>query len=153
MDTIPDIEISGPDCFGKALAWIGDMNGDGWPEFAVSEPSGPGTIYIYTLAEVSGGVAPVAQPAEVQLRIVPNPSRGPTAILLAGGSGRASPVRVYDLAGHVVRTLSADGASMNWSSLLWDGTDSEGRAVSNGTYIVRVMGSARSLVERVTILR
>jgi hypothetical protein len=136
MDTVPDFEMTAPDSFGKTIAFLGDMTGDGWAEFAVSDPEGPGAIYIYTLAPQAVGDEPGGSPTTCSLRIVPNPTRGPASILAQGGSG-VSPLQltVYDLAGRLIRTLFEQSSS---GVIQWDGMDEMRRPASPGVYLIDV---------------
>jgi hypothetical protein len=132
----PTFVILGSAGFGEAIAHLGDMTGDGWPEFAVSDPGGPGAIYIYTLApEVSGDDPPEMLPIPA-LRLVPNPTRGPVSIWwnVADMTGPAE-LAVYDMAGHVVRRFVRHRPS---EAVCWDLRGVSGEPVSPGTYVIRL---------------
>ncbi len=153
MDTMPDIEIYGPRGFGETVIWIGDMTGDGWPEFAVSNPSGAGEIYIYTMGEVSGEGPSSGLPNAELLRIVPNPSRGPTMIGFDGDGMSGATVGVYDLGGRLVHMLGSASQRNEASWMLWDGTNSSGQAVPAGTYVIRVQTQDRIMSGNVVVNR
>jgi hypothetical protein len=142
----PDFEITEPDSFGKALAFLGDMTGDGWPEFAVSDPEGPGAIYIYTLAPEAPGEDLSHNAALTRLSLAPNPARGPVTI----SYWRAGPgdvrVGVYDLTGRLVRTLFSGAGGTGVDDVWWDGTDADGRHVSPGVYVVQVRAAGAGSV-------
>jgi hypothetical protein len=136
VDTIPDFEIVASDSFALRVAFLGDMTGDGWAEFAVSDPEGPGAIYIYTLApEATGEDPPEARPIPA-LRLVPNPTRGPVSLLwdTADQTGLAE-LAVYDMEGHVVRRFPRRRASQ---VVCWDLRSTSGSPVSPGTYVIRL---------------
>jgi len=154
MDTFPDIEIYHPGRFGETSAWIGDMTGDGWPEFAVSDPSaagGRGEIYIYTMGEVGTEEPPVLK-ADLVLRVIPNPTRGPAWINLPGSTGSEARVGIYDLEGRLVRMLVADENQTN-SDLLWDGRDPQGLAVPPGVYMTLLQGEHTHISAPVVIIK
>jgi len=142
MDSIPDIQFSGPPGLGDAVTWIGDMTGDGWPEFAVSNPQvegGRGEIYIYTMGEVGAEDRPIPK-QDLVLRITPNPTRGPAWIRLPGTTASETTVGIYDLEGRLVRMLVADEGESS-SALWWDGRDVQGMAVPPGVYMTRLRGA------------
>jgi flagellar hook assembly protein FlgD len=47
-------------------------------------------------------------------------------------------IRVYDLAGRVVREFPEKGFAPGQHTLVWDGTDGGGRALGSGVYFVHV---------------
>jgi hypothetical protein len=151
MDTLPDFEIYKPGRFGETLAWIGDMTGDGWPEFAVSNPEGRGEIYIYTMGEVSGdGPRPSALHGG-ELRIVPNPSSGMTLIGFDADEGAAAEVRIFDLTGHLVRGLCSQQRGVGTSWFRWDGRSASGSALPTGTYIATARIRNRVITRRIVL--
>jgi hypothetical protein len=147
LDTVPDFEILATNSFGYAVAFLGDMTGDGWPEFAVSDPhgwsgdyvgedDGPGVIYIYTYGEEAAGGDPTEARPIPTLRIIPNPTRGPVSIWWNAADVTGSPeLAVYDMAGYVVRRLLPPRASQ---LMCWDLTSASGSRVSPGTYVIRL---------------
>jgi len=153
MDTVPDIEIYGQNEFGEMLTWIGDMTGDGWPEFAVSNPSGAGEIYIYTMGEVSGdGPRPSALNTE-ELHIVPNPSCGMIMIGFDLGGMPKPQVGIYDLAGSLVRRLDPMPLEAGTKWIPWNGRAGSGSAVPAGTYVVKVRNGKSRYTKRIVIVR
>jgi hypothetical protein len=153
MDTIPDIEVYGPEGYGETVTWIGDMTGDGWAEFAVSNPEGRGEIYIYTMGEVSGnGPNPSALNAG-ELRIMPNPSRGMAMIRFDLDSADFPEVKIYDLAGHLVRRLNATQQQAGCHWFPWDGRSASGRLLPDGTYVVRVHHHNEAIAKRIVLSR
>jgi hypothetical protein len=153
MDTFPDIEIWGPSGFGETVSWIGDMTGDGWPEFAVSNPSGPGEIYIYTMGEVSGDGPNPSRINAGELRIVPNPSNGMTMIGFDFNDTHTPIVGIYDLAGHLVRRLDSPQRSAGKQWFSWDGRASSGSGVATGIYVVKVENRDSAITKRIVIAR
>lgn len=153
MDTVPDFEMTGLADFGDTVAFLGDMTGDGWAEFAVSNPSGAGEIYIYTMGEVSGdGTRPGALNAG-ELHIVPNPSNGMTMIGFHLDGAHAPDIGIYDLAGHLVRRLEPAQQEAGRQWVLWEGRNSLGGAVPLGTYLVRARNGNDLYTKRIVIAR
>ena len=138
MDSIPDIQFSGPPGLGDAVTWIGDMTGDGWPEFAVSNPQadgGRGEIYIYTMGEVGTEDRPIPK-QDLALRVIPNPTRGPAWVSVPGSAGSHATVGIYDLEGRSIRPLMAD-ENQAVSGVWWDGRDLHGCLVPSGAYVIQ----------------
>ena len=68
----------------------------------------------------------------------PNPFNPLTTIEYSLSSpGRVS-VRVYDLAGRIVRTLADRGGEAGEHKIVWDGTTDSGARVASGVYFVRM---------------
>jgi hypothetical protein len=84
----------------------------------------------------------------------PNPFNPATTIRYELSGPEAVTLRVFDLAGHAVRTL-VDGQSMPTGAheVVWRGRDEAGRVVPGGVYLVRMdAGPVRQTV-RVTLLK
>jgi immune inhibitor A len=93
----------------------------------------------------------------VDFRIVsvkPNPTSAGAQIVFSSPQ-RGAQVKVYDVAGRVVRALAvrageADGGAFE---AFWDGTNSQGSAMSPGVYFVRVTSGVKTQTARITIAR
>jgi hypothetical protein len=71
-----------------------------------------------------------------ELSASPNPSSSHLSLVLSGRIPNASGwLRIYDLAGRLVRELSWPAGAAQHD---WDGRDQEGRVVSNGVYHARL---------------
>ncbi len=149
LDTVLDFQIGGSGSFGYGVAYLGDMTGDGWPEFAVSNPEGwwepyvteldgPGIIYIYTYGPEAAGQDPPHNAALSRLSLAPNPTRGPVTISHWRARPGETSVGVYDLTGQLVRTLFSRAGDMGHHDLWWDGTDAYGRHLPPGVYVVQI---------------
>jgi hypothetical protein len=91
-------------------------------------------------------------PAGARIAIWPNPSSSDVTLQFRAPSEANAAIRIYDLAGRVVRTLSAPPQSDAVRRMTWDGRDHAGRAVATGAYFVRAeweRGSASSRVVRI----
>ena len=47
VNSVADVTLTGGDRFGRAIAAVGDVNGDGFVDLAVASGSDPGTVNIY----------------------------------------------------------------------------------------------------------
>lgn len=70
----------------------------------------------------------------------PNPFNPETTIrfMVPAGPKRDYSVRVYDVAGRLVRNLAAGKIDAGAHDVRWDGTDEHGAVVSSGVYLYRV---------------
>jgi len=82
------------------------------------------------------------------ISISPNPFNPTTTIRFQSVS--PSDVRIFDLQGHLVRTLHPEPGT---SQTTWNGRDLLGRNVSSGTYIVRVNVGERVMNRRILLMR
>ncbi|MBN1425485.1 FG-GAP repeat protein [Candidatus Fermentibacteria bacterium] len=152
MDSIPAVVITGSGRFGETVTWIGDMNGDGWPEFAVSDPDaagGPGEIYIYTLAQVGSPPHPLPLPDPVALTVAPNPGAGPFHISWSSAAVNPGAVEIVDINGRVVRSLRAGSGG----AIVWDGCNGAGIPVPSGVYVVRMQEGGVAHSRKVVVVR
>jgi len=77
---------------------------------------------------------------EFTVDVFPNPSGGAVSISVPPLFSCDTELRVYDIAGKLVRTLSG----MNGSVMQWDCSDASGAAIPSGLYIVRGTAENRS---------
>lgn len=83
----------------------------------------------------------ITGPTIISARAIPNPSYGSVAFRLQ--IGRAIPgleIRVVDVSGRSVRTITAGALPVGAHSLPWDGRDDHGSSVPSGVYFYRVAG-------------
>jgi hypothetical protein len=98
-----------------------------------------------------GGSAAGALPASPQVHPNPfNPRTEITFILFA--ADRAS-LRVFDLAGRLVRTLEARRFAAGPHAVTWQGDHDDGRAAASGVYLVVLQTSAGRTSQRMTLAR
>jgi flagellar hook capping protein FlgD/LVIVD repeat-containing protein len=86
-------------------------------------------------------VAPTSNPATVPVRLVIEPTP------------RYALVTIYDSTGRLVRRIRVDPRASGAQAVIWDGCDSTGKAMSNGTYYLRLEGDAGRATGRVVLLR
>jgi DNA-binding beta-propeller fold protein YncE len=101
----------------------------------------------------------VAVPREAPLRITPglraypNPARGPTRVDFELPEAQALAVRVFDVAGRLVREVQSGPMAPGPHTVTWDGLDADARPVSSGIYFLRVESRAQSWIARVAEVR
>ena len=83
----------------------------------------------------------------------PNPFNPSTTITFSlPAPGKAS-LTVYDITGRKVRTLFSERMAAGSHSVLWDGRDDSGRAVSSGVYLSRLTTEKNTAVGRMLLLK
>jgi len=83
----------------------------------------------------------------------PNPFRLDTRLRFALVEPGRVTIRLFDTGGRAVRTLAAGTWEAGEHSVVWDGRDESGRAVSSGTYFARLSAGGRTTERRVVRIR
>jgi len=83
----------------------------------------------------------------------PNPFNPKTHIDFSlSGAGRVQ-LAIHDVRGHLVRTLVSDDMAAGPHSVVWDGTDNQGRQQSAGVYLVRLVTPEGMLTHKVALVK
>ncbi|MFH1679070.1 MAG: sialidase family protein [Candidatus Eisenbacteria bacterium] len=98
-----------------------------------------------------GGAAAVA--SGLRMRIGPNPCAAGTSLELLGGAPGRAVVRVFDIRGRLVATLTDDRTAPGARTLHWDGCDRTGERVATGVDLVRAERGGERSSARVSVLR
>ncbi len=90
------------------------------------------------------------------LNAVPNPFNPQTEIRYTTATDAACGIRIYDVAGRLVRSL--DGVTLaagDQASVTWYGRDESGREVASGTYFARLIINDRSsgVIRKLSLVR
>lgn len=89
----------------------------------------------------------------VSLTFRPNPMSHTAEILLGLPASGPATLRIYDLAGRLVRTLF-DGEGMpGVRTLVWDGRDGAGKEIGGGVYFARLNQGSCALSRKIILLR
>jgi hypothetical protein len=91
-------------------------------------------------------------PPALSLAAAPNPSSGQTVVQLTGldkAAVTAAELSLYDVAGRLVRTVTADAEGQ----FVWDQRDRRGRPVASGTYHGRLAHAGREYRVRLAVVR
>jgi flagellar hook assembly protein FlgD len=86
----------------------------------------------------------------------PNPASFETRVrveLAAADAGVAATMRVYDLAGRLVRRVETPPLAAGVHQVSWNLTDEHGSRVPAGVYLVRVAAGTRQSVHRLVVVR
>ncbi len=83
----------------------------------------------------------------------PNPFNPSTEVDFVLDRDAAVSLRVYDLAGRLVRTLVDEPRPAGPHTAFWDGRSDAGRSVASGTYVYRLDAGSSVLMKRMTLLK
>jgi hypothetical protein len=78
----------------------------------------------------------------------PNPFARQTTVRFASPRAGSVKLRIFDVAGRVVRTLVDGALPAGRHALTWDGRDDEGRETTAGVYFVRLEGDEKTLTQK-----
>ncbi len=143
LDIIPDYINPGEHAFND-YGWgynLGDMNGDGHPEFFVfnyDHAVGNHINYATILSEsyVSNSDEYI-QPAPVNVLCFPNPFRNGVNVRIVGTekSVQLTSIEVYNIKGQLVYSQK----NLHGKQVRWDGLDNHGNKIGSGIYVVRAL--------------
>jgi ligand-binding sensor domain-containing protein len=84
----------------------------------------------------------------------PNPFNPTTTIEFSVGASDTATLSIYNLAGQKVRTLiNGERLTAGVHSVVWNGKDEAGNAVSSGVYFCRIMAGNLMSVSKMTLMR
>ena len=150
LHATPDLRINVSDMpeylleFGMDIAGLGDVNGDGIDDFAVSavDAGGHGVVYIFSGTK-SGTDVGLNRDQSLPTRFVlhpiyPNPFNPSTTISLDLPKREAVKLTVFDITGRVVRTLLDKQLAAGSHRVTWDGKNEAGHPAASGVYLFRL---------------
>lgn len=163
------VVVLGVDARGHR-AWILEPDADGDVDFVVPdwgiydhvalvvtnfrEAPDDSVLLTYTFAAEEVALGAAASSLARVVTAAPNPFVGSTRIVcFAPRDGEISSVRIYDTAGRLVRTLLDTPVYAGRHELVWDGTDSGGRRVATGMYLVRLRNGTQEHARKVMFVR
>jgi hypothetical protein len=83
---------------------------------------------------------------------LPNPSRGQISISYQLPSPGRTRLKVFDICGRLVKTLTDADQPPGRYRAVWDGVDDLGRAAASGVYFYRLEAMGASLTGKLTLL-
>ena len=84
---------------------------------------------------------------------LPNPFNPTTRILYTLSQGAATRLTVYNLLGREIVTLVNDFQSAGDHTVVWNGRDQRGRAVSSGVYLYRLKSGGEVTFRKMTLMK
>jgi beta-glucanase (GH16 family) len=153
--------------WGQAAIPVADIRGEYMDlrmlsySFVILEEHGAACEFalddIYWETEFTAGVDDNAPVAVKRIELgpnVPNPFNPRTTISFELDSPRAVTLRVYDMAGHLVRTLVSGRTYESGNhQVMWDGLDNNDEAVASGVYLYRLEAGGEQDVRRMVLVR
>jgi hypothetical protein len=144
-------ETVGVEIFAVGQAGVGST------EFTVTSQGSASLNETYTVTMYAGFTVGAELAADatadgvVLHQNTPNPARGSTRISFSLPREERVILRVYDVAGRAVRSLSRGTYPAGTNSVLWDGRDDAGRRLASGVYLYQLVTS-REVVARQMVL-
>jgi hypothetical protein len=85
----------------------------------------------------------------------PNPFNATTVIRFTIPIGKIGDytLQIFDLRGHLVRTLQCGAIESGSHSIIWDGKDQLGQAAGSGIYLLSLKGKNTNLLRKITLIR
>lgn len=108
------------------------------------------TIPILTAVDVSPTSPP---PSSALVKAVPNPFTPSTRIRFRLASSERARLRVFDVAGRLVREFDLRQFSPGEHEVVWEGMDKSGARVSAGVYFARLDASGGTHMMRITLVK
>lgn len=160
-DGATDIVVAGWDRLLRAWRYPGTFQkrGMAWPMFHHDGwRTGMATFPILTAVEPDpgSGPPPAAPPAPARLeQNRPNPFHPATVIgySVPVGARQRVAIRVYTVAGRLVRTLVQRADEPGYHEVRWDGRDDHGRPAASGVYLYRAEIGPAVLTRKMALLR
>lgn len=87
------------------------------------------------------------------LKAMPNPFNNTCHIRYSTSQQERMSLKVYDICGHLVKTLFDDVKQPGNYTATWNGTDDNGRTLANGVYFYRLTSGQGCLTQKITLLR
>jgi hypothetical protein len=87
------------------------------------------------------------------LQNFPNPFNPVTTIRFSVPTKSRVALRVYDVAGRLVKTLLSDEIPAGAHAIKWDGTNHKGQNVASGVYFYRLSAPGRDLTRKMVLLQ
>lgn len=122
----------------------------------------PGEVYSYRIACIlSGGGERVFGPVIATAPSIkfalfpatPNPTRATATFRFDLPRRGRTILRIYDVAGRLVRTMADEPLPGGHHQVTWDGRDNQKHTSASGIYLIRIQWQDRSATRRLTLLR
>lgn len=91
--------------------------------------------------------------ARLSISLSRNPFRGETSFNLVLPAAGPAVLSIHDASGHLVKSLDTGWSPAGPRTVTWDGTDSTGRPVASGVYLVRLKAQAKAVVAKCVLVR
>jgi hypothetical protein len=99
------------------------------------------------------GVGDELTRAAIFFGAVPNPFNPMTSLHFSLPRDSHVDLKIYDVVGHLVRTLVSGSRPAGDNKVRWNGTDNSDRAVASGTYFARLIVEDEVEIKSLTLVR
>jgi hypothetical protein len=110
-------------------------------------------VYVLQFDSLSVSVHEVSGPeypdAKLIRSIYPNPFLGSTTIMLEDGILIEEPIRIYDINGHMIRSIDIFKSNPSGIQIEWDGLSGEGNLVPEGLYMIEVKSKNQKQIKQI----
>ncbi len=154
------------DLFGVGVCGLGDIDGDGDPEFAIGAlwvrapgdpgPNYRGAVHIFNcqLATDVGQEISSVLPTDFMLRQnYPNPFNPETVLEYSVPQKSQVSIEIYNIAGQKVRTLVNEVVSAGSYRLVWDGRSDTSEKVASGIYLYQLKSGNYTKTKKMVMLK
>ena len=137
------------------MAWATHpQEGDVWRIYSSGPiPPRDGDVYSFTPTGVEGSPSEIAATPLLLQQNAPNPFKQLTTINYQLAKPGLVNLKVYNIAGQLVKTLVSGQAGAGPHTIKWDGRDSQGNKVSSGIYIYRLQAENKDMTRKLVVLR
>ena len=143
------VAIAAGQQFSLGIKSDGTIIGWGYNNHGQCNPSQPNSGFVSVSAGYAHGMGLRLHPAGVRDEVTgatgvtllpnhPNPFQPTTTIRFELLDARWALLQVYDIQGHLVRTLVSGPVSPGRHEMTWDGSSDQGRVVPAGVYLCRL---------------
>lgn len=85
--------------------------------------------------------------------IAPNPGPGPCTLTFTLARPEVVRIELVDVSGRRLRTLVDEPRGAGRHTVMWNGADGQGRALADGTYLVRFTAGSCRTTQKVLVIR
>ena len=104
--------------------------------------------------EITTSIENTIKPVFSAYNIYPNPSFGNTTISYSiQKKNKETSIKIYDIQGKLINTIMEKTQPPGTYQIIWNGTDKNGREVTNGTYLIRLQAGRQVMTRSVEIIK
>ncbi|MEE8572513.1 MAG: S8 family serine peptidase, partial [Gemmatimonadota bacterium] len=119
-----------------------------------NDPVNPVLTVPVVMTVTSGtGIGDEVSERAVFFGAVPNPFNPMTSLHFSLPSGSHVDLKIYDVAGHLVRSLVSESRAAGLNTVSWNGKDDSQHAVASGTYFARLIVDDQVEIKTLTLVR
>ncbi|NOG46022.1 MAG: T9SS type A sorting domain-containing protein [Calditrichaeota bacterium] len=161
LDTIPDFTIIGEgnrNTFAWSLSILGDVNNDKYDDFMISDIHNEfnGATYLYSGQNFMTSIKTFKEVYPNTLKLFqnyPNPFNSSTIISYHVPKKSKIKLNIYNALGQLVRKLVNERQLPGNYSIIWNGKDNQGLALSSGIYFYNLVTEVQNIYMKMLIIK